>query len=302
VLVGQRAGNTAILSIYDPVTRAVRRVVARKDREIQVVNPTGNDDWVVWTEQRGFDLWAADWSVWSYNRHTMAVRKVAERVLTAAGDVPLTLQVVPSLAGNTVAWSANQEISLGHGAETTYAADLATGTVRPLVVGMAEMAWAHATTPDTVAAVMAERTDTYGMALAVPVTFDLETSAVTKLDWIPASRVSFFAASSTAAIAIVSRSENSGDNWTLVVDPRTNASRRIDLPGSMWPVAGAGFVAWSTEQDTLILPNGAAAPVVLASRRGANWVMAAGPWVAWWDGPSNATPTSFRGHITCPSS
>lgn len=259
------------LSVFDPRTRTVSRVVSRpvaKSQEtatLQIAaSVTGNADWILWQEV-GFFLEHADWNIWAFERRTGKIRKVAAFDRGPDGLAAPGWASEISLLGDLAAWSAPAGIGGGRVGERIYVADLRAKTVRRLDM---EARWPSFVSPQRLVAAMEVGTDAGGKVLAQPATIDPADGKATVQDWVPPARLLEAAAGPAGTVVARLLKESTADDSTAVADLLTHdpagVTRQFALTHGWGPVtAGKAFVAWTDDRRLWILPAGQTEPTLL---------------------------------------
>jgi hypothetical protein len=265
-------GREATLWLLPRGASTAQLIVTRADSQIQIPSSDANDDWVVWVQDRGADMMAYDWSIWSYRRADGNIQKLAERTLDAQGNVPESGDVSVSLAGNTVAWHANpvtpEPLGTGH---AVYVGDLVTRKVELVAHDASAPIIQSPTVVDYLTIVSLDANGTPTMRVA---SLDLVSRKRTFLDWVPDGVHGILAVSPT--MGLVATPGQGG----LIHNGRTGVVTRLDSK-IYWPYAGTGFVTWYDEEHSYAFLSGSQAPTILGTIDLTNTVYAADRWLVW---------------------
>jgi hypothetical protein len=299
----------AILTVLDPQTGAVEPVVSRppaqslSNARSQVGGATGNADWIVWVEQ-GFTLEVGDWVMWSMDRQTGKVRKIASFEPGTNGNAVPGWPSAVSLLGNLATWSADIEVPGSRLEPRIYVADLRAKTLRRLDT---EARWPSLIATDLLAAAVAVGNAAGGKVLAQPATISIVDGKVTTQDWIePARILSFSTSSSGTVITRLVKEATAEEPVTLaeiVTHDATIGTQTFALPNEWGDVAaGTGFLTWLDQQHLWVLPSGQAEPSKLVETPG-DWVgvgmMANGSTIYWRTDTADETPVEMLASVAC---
>jgi hypothetical protein len=303
-------GVGAILTVFDPSTGAIEPVVSRSpaaSRDVttsQIGGASGNADWIVWMEL-GFTLDTGDWVLWSMNRATGAVRKVASFEPGTNGRAVPGWPSGVSLLGDRASWSANIEVPGSKLEPRVYVADLRAETVRRLDP---EAKWPSFISADEVAAVVAVGKGPEGKVLARPATISLLDGTVLTDDWIEPARILAWSTSPSGTVVTRLVQEATVENPVtvaeVVVRDSVGETRTFALPDDWGDVAaGIGFLAWFDQRHLWILPSGQVEPTKLVETPG-DWVgvgmMASSATIYWRIDNADATPVERLATVACP--
>lgn len=289
VLQSHIAGVGDTLSVLDPASGAVTRVVSRQPAASQDEarsqidgRVTGDAGWVVWQEG-GFDVVQGDWRIWASDRRSGEVREVAgfepgtESAMAQATDV--------SLLGDLAAWAAPVAVGAGRFEMRVYVADLRARTVRRLEP---EASYPSLVTSSSIVAAVRSGADPgTGYALAQPATIPLQAGGATPAYGIAPSIVQAAAASTAGAVVVRlltdSTAADPGITSDVVAGYPSGQTRVFGLRGQFSPVAaGPGFLAWSDHSHLWVQPSGQTEPtLVLDAGQDAVSFAAAGPVLYW---------------------
>jgi hypothetical protein len=307
----QKAGlGGGVLTVLDPTSGATTHVVTRAPGETnakatrQVTgNTAANRAWVAW-EESGFSLEVGDWTIWSMERSSGRIRKVASFEPGSSGAALPGWPSSLSLLGDLLTWSANVE-SDGKVAPRIYLADLGKRTVGRLGVEGRFPAFVAA---DQIAAVVrAGSLD--GHALAVPATVSVTDDSVRTAEWVAPARNLAFGASEAGVVEIRLVKEATAEDPVTVADVVTRDStgvvRTFPLPNDWgYALAGTGFLAWSDASHLWILPSGQSEPKLLLASDDPDYgllAIASGPTLYWRAGGLDAPATNAMLAVSCPS-
>jgi hypothetical protein len=267
VLQSHFAGIGDTLSLLNPRTGSASPVVSRPIAKSQEFggSATGNADWIVW-EEVGFSLDHADWRMWSLDRRTGAIRKIASFDGGADGLAPPGFAGDISLTGDIAAWSAPAALGGGKVGERIYVANLRSKTAYRLDL---EARWPAVISKTQLIAAMQVGTDpSSDKVLGQPTTIDLPAGKPSRQAWIGPERLLALAASPAGVVVARLVSEATAANPVTVADVETRdaggGTRSFPLPNDWGPViAGTGFLGWTDARRLWLLPSGQPQPSML---------------------------------------
>jgi hypothetical protein len=119
--------------LMDPASGAITQIKQFSNPAFQATYADADDQWVVWveaSEQPNFD----DWSMYSYNRSSRAVKVIARALIGQNGRPISGPTVIPRIDRGTVVWPAvPTRVPLGTHADV-FSADLGTGVIRTIAL------------------------------------------------------------------------------------------------------------------------------------------------------------------------